>query len=270
MILYPNAKINIGLDILKKRNDGFHELETIMYPVGLNDILTINHTNKNELKFTATGIAIDGNPEDNLILKAYHLISNSHNIPPLEIHLHKSIPFGAGLGGGSADCAFTITGINQLCNLGMSTSEMEGIAAELGSDCPFFINNTPALAKGRGEKLSPITLNLNKYYFAIIIPPIPISTKLAYSKVKPAIPDVKLENKITSDIKDWRNMIKNDFEASVFPEFPEIEKIKETLYKHGADYASLSGSGSAVFGIFNENPKIKHFFPDNYFIWTGK
>lgn len=269
MILYPNAKINIGLDIINKRNDGFHELETVMYPVGLTDILTMNLCNSKEFSFTTTGINIDGKSMDNLIVQAYELIKSQYHIPELEIHLHKSIPFGAGLGGGSADCAFTITGINKLCNLNLSFEEMEDIAAELGSDCPFFIQNKPAIAKGRGEKLSSIDLDLYKYYFAIVIPPIPISTKLAYSKAKPSIPEIRLEQSILSPINGWKNKIKNDFEISVFSEFPEIENIKHKLYDEGAIYTSLSGSGSAVFGIFESKPDLTTIFPTNYFIWTN-
>lgn len=269
MILYPNAKVNIGLDILKKRSDGFHELETIMYPIGLTDILTINFSTSNNFRFSTTGITIDGNPNDNLIVSAYKLINKKHKLPALDIHLHKSIPFGAGLGGGSADCAFAIAGINKLCEINMSIEEMEYFAAELGSDCPFFIQNRPALAKGRGELLSLVDIDLTDFYFAIVIPPIPISTKLAYSKVQPQFPEEKLEHNITKNINNWKTLIKNDFEDSVFPEFPEIKKIKETFYNSGAVYASLSGSGSAVFGIFEEKPELKQNFPENYFIWIS-
>lgn len=269
MILYPNAKINIGLNIIKKRTDGFHELETVMYPIDLADVLTINFSNgsKKGATFSATGIKIDGDPNDNLIVKAYNIINSKCNLPALNIHLHKSIPFGAGLGGGSSDCAFTIKGINNLCKLNMTIKEMEQIAAELGSDCPYFIRNQPALAKGRGEILSTLKIDLNKYHFAVIIPPIPISTKLAYSKVTPQIPENSLSKTISSDIEKWKYLIKNDFETSVFPEFPEIQKIKDELYSQGAIYAALSGSGSAVFGIFTERIDASSIFSEEYFVW---
>ena len=269
MILYPNAKINIGLNILSKREDGFHELETLMYPIGLTDILTINRSeNKYQsINFTTTGITIDGKPEDNLIVKAYNLIAQNYKLPVLDIHLHKSIPFGAGLGGGSADCAFAIKSINEYCKLNISTAKMENIASKLGSDCPFFINNKPAIAKGRGEILSSFKININQFHFVIIIPPIPISTKQAYSLVTPCNTNKNLESLLQKDTTGWKNYIKNDFEESVFPQYPEIEKIKNTLYSMGAVYSSLSGSGSAVFGIFKNRPVLKDVFTKEYFIW---
>lgn len=270
MILYPNAKINIGLNVTRKRNDGYHDLETIMYPIGLCDVLSINinESKSGVLNFTTSGIKIDGNINDNLIVKAYELINEKYTLPALDINLRKLIPFGAGLGGGSADCAFTITGINELCQLHMNIAEMEEIAAKLGSDCSFFIQNKPSIAKGRGEILDIINLDLDKYFIVIIIPPIPISTKLAYSKVVPQMQSVKLENSILNEMTEWKNSIKNDFEVSVFIEFPEIKSIKDELYALGADYAALSGSGSAVFGIYREKPDLRNIFPNNYFVWS--
>jgi 4-diphosphocytidyl-2-C-methyl-D-erythritol kinase len=269
MILYPNAKINIGLNILFKRADGFHELETIMYPIPLTDILTINISanSTQKINFTTTGIKIDGNKEDNLICKAYNLLDSKYPLPALDIHLHKSIPFGAGLGGGSADCAFAIKGINELGQLNLPMQTLEEIAAELGSDCPFFIQNKPAIAKGRGELLESFNMDLSAYNFVVIIPPIPISTKEAYSLVKPSTPVYNLKDSIQSGIRTWKDEIQNNFEDSVFPQFPEIQNIKETLYEKGALYASLSGSGSAVFGIFREIPNFETVFPKEYFIW---
>lgn len=268
MILYPNAKINIGLNILYKREDGFHELETLMYPIQLTDILTINKsTNQNQkLKFTATGIQIDGDKEDNLICKAYNLLDSIYKLPALDIHLHKSIPFGAGLGGGSADCAFAISGINSLCQLNLPMQTMEEIAGELGSDCPFFIQNKPAIAKGRGELLEPFNVDLRPYNFVVVIPSIPINTKEAYRFVKPSLPAYNLRDSLLKGIDTWKNTIQNNFEDSVFPQYPEIQKIKETLYEKGALYASLSGSGSAVFGIFKDVPNFETVFSKDYFI----
>lgn len=271
MILYPNAKINIGLNILSKRQDGFHELETLMYPISLTDILTINRAPKKNKKvnFSTTGISIDGDINDNLIVKAYNLLDKKFNLPSLDIHLHKSIPFGAGLGGGSADCAFAIKGINDLCELNLSIGEMELLAAELGSDCPFFINNKPAVAKGRGEIIEQFNIDLDSYSFVVIIPPIPISTKAAYKLVKPQKPNRKFENSLQLDINLWKDNIFNNFEDSVFYQYPEIKEIKEVLYKIGADYAALSGSGSAVFGVFKNQPKLDREFPNDYFVWAS-
>ncbi len=271
MILYPTAKVNIGLNILFKRDDGFHELETLMHPVGLTDILTINKSDSKQKKInlTTTGIHINGNVSNNLIYKAYELINNAYSLPNLNIHLHKTIPFGAGLGGGSADGAFTIKGINKLCKLNLSVNEMEKFAAELGSDCPFFIKNIPAIAKGRGEILNSFNISLNSYKFVIVIPPIPISTKNAYSLITPSIPKLSITELLKLDISKWKKTVVNNFEDSVFTQYPEIKNIKKELYKLGAVYAALSGSGSAVFGIFNNLPDIKNVFPKNYFIWIS-
>jgi len=271
MILFPNAKVNIGLNILYKREDGFHELETLMYPIPLTDILTINKSaNKiNKINFTTTGLHIDGLPEDNLIYKAYKILDSKFNLPALDIHLHKSIPFGAGLGGGSADCAFAISGINKLCQLNLPTNTMETIAAELGSDCPFFIQNQPAIAKGRGELLESFKLDLTKFTFVVIIPPIPINTKNAYRFVKPFVPDESLKMSLLSNLENWKNVVYNNFEDSVFPQYPEIQGIKKTLYENGAFYAALSGSGSAVFGIFQNKIMLKNLFPSTYFLWQS-
>ncbi len=269
MLLFPNAKINIGLDILYKRDDGFHELETLMYPIKLNDILTINVANDRPkgLKLTTTGLIIDGSLEDNIIYKTYNLLSLRFNLPAIDIHLHKSIPFGAGLGGGSSDGAFALFGINELCNLNLTINVLEDIATQLGSDCPFFIKNSPAVAKGRGEKLSGFESDLSHFSIALVVPPIPISTISAYSRIKPFVPEKGLEERLALGIENWREIVPNNFEDSVFTQYPEIKLIKEKLYNAGAIYASLSGSGSAVFGIFKQKPELHNIFPKNYFIW---
>ena len=271
MILYPNAKVNIGLNIKFKRDDGFHELETLMYPVNLTDKLTmeISKNRNNTISFTSDGISIDGNPEDNLIVKAYKLLDSIYNLPSMDVHLQKLIPFGAGLGGGSADCSFAIKGISELCNLKLSIEQMEKLSTELGSDCPFFIENEPAIAKGRGEQLESFDINLDNYHFVIVIPPLLISTKKAYSLVKPKMPSRNLSELLELDIESWRNLVKNDFENSVFSQYPEIRDIKDSLYKKGAKYAALSGSGSAVFGIFQSRADLTKAFPENYFIWQS-
>ncbi|MBI9067885.1 MAG: 4-(cytidine 5'-diphospho)-2-C-methyl-D-erythritol kinase [Salinivirgaceae bacterium] len=273
MILFPNAKINIGLNILSKRDDGFHEIDTLMYPILLNDIIIINENlseGRGKVKFRSTGIVIDGDSANNLIVKAYQLLSKEFNLPAVNIHLHKSIPFGAGLGGGSADCAFTLVGLNSLFSLGLSEVQLENYAAKLGSDCPFFIKNKPAFSRGRGEKLSESNLSLKDYKIAVIIPPVSISTKEAYFKVIPKLPAVSLEqNIINTEIQDWKQSVKNDFEESVFSLKPDIAQIKLKLQHLGAIYTSLSGSGSAVYGIFEKSIDLKKTFPANYFVWTS-
>jgi 4-diphosphocytidyl-2-C-methyl-D-erythritol kinase len=271
MILYPNAKINIGLNILNKRDDGFHELETFMYPIAMTDILTINksNTSKEGVQLTTTGINIDGDVNDNLIVKAYEVVKKEYKLPALDIHLHKSIPFGAGLGGGSSDCAFTIKGINSYCNLNMSVREMQDMSAELGSDCSFFIENRPAIAKGRGEILELCDIDLSNYTFVIVIPPIHISTKQAYSLVKPNDNQEKLVDSLSKDISMWKDIVFNGFEESVFSQFTEIDNIKSKLYNLGAVYSSLSGSGSAVFAIFKKKPNLANVYPNNYFVWVS-
>jgi 4-diphosphocytidyl-2-C-methyl-D-erythritol kinase len=274
MILFPNAKINLGLSILNKRADGYHNLETVMYPINLTDIITLNHSdslNKGEkIIFSSTGLKIDGNPNENLIIKAYNLLNTDYQLPSLSVHLHKTIPFGAGLGGGSADGSFMLSGLNRLLKLTISDKKLENYAAQLGSDCPMFIKNKPVLAESRGELLSPLTIDLSAFCIAVVIPPIPISTKEAYSMVKPSNPSFRVKAIIKEPIETWKGVLLNDFETSVFKQKPEIRAIKEKLYEVGAIYASLSGSGSATFGIFKSKPDLKNIFPKNYFIWLSK
>ncbi|PKP11850.1 MAG: 4-(cytidine 5'-diphospho)-2-C-methyl-D-erythritol kinase [Bacteroidetes bacterium HGW-Bacteroidetes-4] len=274
MIVYPNAKINLGLSIVNKRPDGFHSIETVMYPIPLFDKITLipieNYTGAEKLVFSSSGLTIDGELENNLIVKAFKLINDDLNIAPTQIHLEKNIPFGAGLGGGSADCAFTINALNQLYDLKLTNKQMEYYAAQLGSDCPFFIKNKPALAKGRGEMLSEISVNLKGWHLALVIPPVGINTKQAYSLVEPKTPKKPVEETIKQHIEQWKHNLENDFEISVYKQLPEIEQVKTTLYELGAAYASLSGSGSASFGIFNTVLNIKAYFPENYFVWTSQ
>jgi 4-diphosphocytidyl-2-C-methyl-D-erythritol kinase len=274
MIVYPNAKINLGLSIVNKRPDGFHSIETVMYPIPLFDKITLskkeNSAGTEKLVFTASGLAIDGVAKNNLIVKAFNLLDADFDLAPTQIQLEKNIPFGAGLGGGSADCAFTITAIDQLYGLKLTNKQMENYAAQLGSDCPFFIKNQPALAKGRGELLSEIPLDLKGQFLALVIPPVGINTKQAYSLVTPKTPEIPVAATIKQPVERWRNNLINDFEPSVYKQLPEIEQVKTTLYKLGAVYASLSGSGSASFGIFNKELNLKEHFPENYFVWTSQ
>lgn len=253
MISFPNAKINLGLHIISKRKDGFHDIESCMFPIPLLDALEMIIDSK-KTTFTTTGLEVPGDSKDNLILKAYQLLKKDFpNLPHLAIHLHKNIPMGAGLGGGSADAAFALTMMNNLFDLILDDFFLEEYAAQLGSDCAFFIENTPKIARGRGELLEPVELDLKGTHLVLINPGIHIGTKEAYAGVTPASPKVKLEE-VLSDKNRWREELVNDFEASIFPNHPEIAALKEKLYENGAYYAAMSGSGSSVFGLFDEKP----------------
>ncbi len=252
MILYPNAKINIGLNVLNKRPDGFHNISSVFYPIELTDILELMPSPNAHFEFSLTGIPIDGKNDDNLCVRVYHFFREKYQIPELTIHLHKNIPIQAGLGGGSSDAAFLIKGINTYFNLGLDHQRLKTIALHFGSDCPFFIDNHPALASGRGEILEPIDLNLKNYTIIIIKPDIAISTAEAYRNI------ILGNSLITKDLFDNfplsnRARIKNDFEDFAFQKFPNLKAIKETLLKKGAYFAQMTGSGSAVYGFFDKN-----------------
>jgi 4-diphosphocytidyl-2-C-methyl-D-erythritol kinase len=261
MILFPNAKINIGLNILSRREDGFHNLETIFYPLAVRDALEVVETD--QLKFTSSGLEIPGNPTDNLCLKAYDLLSKNYELPPVHIHLHKHIPIGAGLGGGSADASFFIRLMNEKFELGMDTLQMEAYASRLGSDCAFFIQNKPALAHGKGDQLQTIELDLSNYFIILVMPVVQVSTSDAYRGVRPAVMENSLADLIKLPVEAWKAIIKNDFEPSVFLQYPIIAEIKSKLYSAGALYASMSGSGSSVFGIFEKELKLPDLEQDN-------
>ncbi|MCB0402729.1 MAG: 4-(cytidine 5'-diphospho)-2-C-methyl-D-erythritol kinase [Flavobacteriales bacterium] len=249
MLVFPNAKINIGLHVTEKRADGFHNIESIFYPVmQLFDALEIVQSNR--LTFQSTGIPIPGNEEDNLCLKAFKLLHADYNIPPVSIHLHKVIPIGAGLGGGSADAAFAIKALNDLFELGLTVEQMQNYARKLGSDCAFFIENKPVFAYNKGDEFEAVDLDLSGYSIRIEYPGIHISTAEAYGGIKPDFSKHQLKELIREDPRHWKQHIRNDFEKSVFPNHPEIEALKTKLYGDGAIYASMTGSGSAVFGIF--------------------
>ncbi len=282
MICFPNAKINIGLNILRKREDGYHDIESVMYPLKgiLYDALEIVRSSDPDSYrdgVRSSGIKIPGDEKENLCIKAYHLIAKDYPLPPIKIYLHKAIPIGAGLGGGSADAAFFIRLLNDTFELGISWGEMHNYARQLGSDCSFFISNMPSFAEGRGEKLETIKEieSLKGKYIVIVYPNIHINTAEAYSnfskvsnfeKVNPR----SLENDILNlPISEWKKYIHNDFEDSIFPKYPELKKIKEKLYSLGALYASMSGSGSALYGIFKKATKIKEPF-QKYQVWEGK
>ena len=254
MITYPNAKINLGLNIVEKRPDGYHNLETVFYPINLQDALEVTTLkDKDDYALTVSGTPIEGDAENNLVVKAYKLLKKDFpEIPGIDIHMYKHIPTGAGLGGGSADAAFMIKLLNEKFNLQISIEKMEEYAAILGADCAFFIQNKPVFATGIGNLFEPIQLSLKGYYLVLIKPDIFVSTKDAFSHITPKQPEYSLKEIIRMPIETWRAVMKNDFEDSVFPKFPEIAAIKDKLYDMGAIYASMSGSGSSVFGIFRE------------------
>lgn len=266
MLAYPNAKINLGLQILDKRTDGYHTIASLLYPVGWSDALEIMESDK--LSLSISGRQIDAGWEDNLVIKAYRLVAASYPLPPLQIHLHKNTPFGAGLGGGSSDAAFMLKILNEKFNLGITEEELEAYASQIGSDCPFFIKNQPAIASGRGEILQPFTIDMSWKYLVVVFPNVLISSKEAYSGVKPRDPEKRLED-ILRDPSKWREELVNDFEHSVFSRYPIIESVKKSLYDAGAGYASLSGSGSAVFGFFHHRPATKKWVEKGYAIWEG-
>lgn len=275
MISFPNAKINIGLNIVKKRGDGFHDIESIFYPVALHDVLEVivlpakqqevrTTTEHYDITFSSSGIPIPG--EGNLCEKAFHLLQKKFpdkiNSRKTQIHLHKLIPIGAGLGGGSADAAFALQIFNKMFELNLETNNLKDLASELGSDCAFFIDNTPSIATGRGNVLERINLDLSGFFLFLVMPEIHISTADAYSEIIPALPEKHLGDLILQDIHTWKDVIKNDFEVPVFRKYPELKNMKEKLYDLGAVYASLSGSGSTIYGIFDKKIERNNLFPN--------
>jgi 4-diphosphocytidyl-2-C-methyl-D-erythritol kinase len=259
MISFPNCKINLGLNITRKRGDGYHDLETIFYPLKLKDALEgiisgVGHSAEPEIQFSSSGLLIKGDAKNNLCVKAYDLLKKDFpSLPGMQVHVHKVIPMGAGLGGGSADGAFALQLINQLCGLHLSWEQLTHYALQLGSDCPFFLLNKPCFASGRGEIMKEINLDLSMYRFVIVNPGIHISTAEAFSKITPAKPKRPIPDIIQLPVSQWKGLLVNDFEKSIHAHHPEIELIKQELYNHGAEYASMTGSGSSVFGIFNKD-----------------
>lgn len=255
MICFPNAKINLGLRIVSKRDDGYHNIESCFYPIPLQDCLEV--IKAASFSFHSYGLTIPGQSSSNLCVKAYELLKEKYDIPPVEIHLLKHIPMGAGLGGGSADGAATLVALNMLFGIGITDDDLETLALNLGSDCPFFIRNHPAIATGRGEQLAPLSLDLRGHYLAIKNPGIHISTQEAYQGVTPKLSSQTIQKILSGDIQDWKQALSNEFEASIFSRYPEIQQLKEDMYQAGATYASMTGSGSTVYGIF-EKPLRKN------------
>jgi 4-diphosphocytidyl-2-C-methyl-D-erythritol kinase len=268
MIVYPNAKINLGLNILRKREDGFHELSSVFYPVKWKDALEI--VRSTQQKFTSSGLPIPGDESSNLCIKAYELLKGEFDLPPVHIHLHKVLPMGGGLGGGSSDAAFTLRVLNEMFALKLDKVQLRNVAAQLGSDCAFFIENTPQLATGRGEVLQPLQIDLSEYRILLVYPAVAVSTPWAYSQITPKMPEKSLSDLIALPIESWKDTIINDFEVPIFEAHEELGEIKEALYSFGAVYASMSGSGSTVFGIFKNDISLPidqlEMFGYNWFI----
>lgn len=252
MITFPNAKINLGLQILRKRPDGFHDISSLFLPIPLTDVLEV--VASNSLAFTSSGLAIPGSTDDNLCLKAYELLRRDFDLPTVAIHLHKVIPMGAGLGGGSADGAFVLAMLNSMFGLKLNEAQLEAYAAQLGSDCPFFIKNQAAIASGRGTELTPFPVDLRGHYLLLVFPGIHVGTREAYAGVKPNGEQEQITNILALPVSDWKPRLVNDFERSVFASHLALNAIKEALYQSGAVYASMTGSGSTIFGIFDRQP----------------
>jgi 4-diphosphocytidyl-2-C-methyl-D-erythritol kinase len=261
MIVFPNAKINIGLRILRRRKDGYHDLESVFYPVRFRDILEIQSTdtvfNEKNPEIYVSGHEVSPSA-DNLCWKAACLLGNRHGIPRVRMHLHKKIPPGSGLGGGSSDASFTLLALNKMFDCGLNEAMLRQYASEIGSDCPFFILNRPALVSGRGDVLEPISLNLRGYHLVLVFPEASVSTAEAYAGIRPSANGMPLREILQMEPREWRGKVVNDFEPVVTRKYPVISRIIELLYDSGAEYVSMSGSGSAVYGIFSPVPQKLH------------
>jgi 4-diphosphocytidyl-2-C-methyl-D-erythritol kinase len=270
MIAFPNAKINLGLNIIEKRKDGYHNIESVFYPVMWQDVLEIIEYKK--LEFSTSGIQIPGNPNDNLCVKAYKMLNKDYQLPPVKIHLHKNIPIGGGLGGGSADGSFCLKMLSEKFHLMLNDEILEDYAAQLGSDCPFFIANDPCLVAGRGEVFSNIDLSLSGKSILLVNPQIHISTAEAYAGVKPGKPESSIKEIIeTVPVQEWKSVLRNDFELSILPKYPLIGELKGKLYDSGATYVSMTGSGATVYAIYdNEIPDLHELKQGQNIIWKGK
>jgi 4-diphosphocytidyl-2-C-methyl-D-erythritol kinase len=261
MLAFANAKINLGLHVTGKRADGYHNLETIFYPVRIFDVVEI--LDANVLSCSIYGTEIPGNTEDNICLKAYHLLKKDFDLPPQHIYLLKNIPIGAGLGGGSADAAFLIKLLNDKFRLSLSQEQMENYARQLGADCAFFIRNEAVYAEGKGDEFSQLSIDLSGYFVVLVKPDVHVSTAEAYAGINAAHRVTSLKDLIHLPLSEWKVNLKNDFEVSVFSKYPEIEGIKNSLYHSGAIYASMSGSGSSVYGIFGSAVKLPELEKNN-------
>jgi len=292
MIVFPNAKINLGLHVVRKRNDGYHDIETAFYPVPIYDILEVVVTGSDnaigvdksfapeiqpsttslvlksgiEVEWSSSGLVVDGTPDRNLCLQACELYDLKFGLPGnLAVHLHKIIPMGAGLGGGSADAAFMLKTLNDFSGLRADNEALLKMAATLGSDCSFFIKNTPVLATGRGELLGPCGITLSGYQIVIVKPAIHLNTKTAFEGIRPVQPAISISQIMSAPVESWKNILKNDFEPVMFTKYPEIARIKQVFYDNGAAYASMTGSGSAVYGLFKGTLPDPGLFPGSFY-----
>ncbi|WP_338873248.1 4-(cytidine 5'-diphospho)-2-C-methyl-D-erythritol kinase [Spirosoma sp. SC4-14] len=267
MLAFPNAKINLGLFITEKRPDGFHNLQSCFYPVSWTDMLEV--VPATDFIFSSSGLLIPGETHTNLCVRAYELLKTDFDLPPVHIHLHKIVPIGAGLGGGSADAAFTLRLLDAYFTLGLPTHKLEGYARRLGSDCAFFVQNRPMYCLEKGDVFEEIDLDLRGYYIVLVYPNLAISTAEAYAKVRPQLPQLPLRVHLQQSLDEWRHTVHNDFEDSLFPNYPLLGQLKQQLYDLGAVYASMSGSGSTIYGIFNAPPVLLNQF-DQYSVWQGE
>ncbi len=260
MICFPNAKINLGLHVINKRDDGFHNIETVFYPVPLCDMLEVVTLKTNdEFRFNASGLEVAGATDDNLILKAFNLLKADFNLPATDIHLHKKIPMGAGLGGGSADAAFMLKLLNEKYELHLTNEQLKVYASQLGSDCTFFIDNTPSYLFGKGHELKPYNISLKGWHLVLLYPKVHSNTALAYKNVqrRETLHETSnLFHALQQPVEQWKNTVFNDFETSVFSVFPQLASLKQELYDAGATFALMSGSGSSLFGLFKEKPRL--------------
>lgn len=270
MILFSPAKINLGLQILRKRDDGFHEISTLMVPLPFRDLIEINpgKPGGEDFSMTQSGITVPGSIQDNLCFRAWKLFCREHGNTPVKLHVHKRIPMGAGLGGGSSNAATVLRGLNTLKGDPCTTKDLETLAAALGSDCSLFINREPSLAEGRGEILRQSPVRLAGLYMVILYPELHVDTASAYHDTVPDATRPSLQKRLEAPLETWQDHVKNDFENSVFRKFPEIADLKTELYGAGAVYASMSGSGSSVFGLFRRKP-ARGTIPFNYIVWEG-
>lgn len=283
MVVFPNCKINLGLHITSKRDDGFHNIESVMMPVGWSDVFEVvahdsgiepkhgltGQAHSDKVHFYSYGHQIPGSPEDNLCIKVYHLLEEWYNLTEVDMHLVKNVPIGAGLGGGSADAAFCLRALKDFFSLSISDLEAKSLLSKLGSDCPFFWDNSPAFVYGKGDEMRGVEINLKGKWVLLVYPNIAISTPRAYSGVTPTEPKIDLEMLPDLPLETWKEVIVNDFERSVFPQFPTLSNIKAQLYDCGAVYASLSGSGSTLYGIFYEEPNAIPDF-NAFATWVGQ
>ncbi len=266
MIAFPNAKINLGLRITEKRPDGYHNLQSVFYPVGWCDVLEILPADT--LSFKSTGLPIPGDAATNLCRTAYGLLKQEFDLPPVRIHLHKVVPIGAGLGGGSADGAFTLRLLNERFGLNCSPEILETYARKLGSDCAFFVKNEPRFCFGKGDEFAETAVSLAGVWAVLVNPGIHISTAEAYASVTPRAPEMDLREALHQPRETWRTTVRNDFETSLLPRYPVVGKIRQHLYETGAFYASMTGSGSTVFGLFSQETDLSSSFP-NHSVWQG-